>query len=341
MINLKNVLFGCLSFFVLSFNVSATIVGVGGHPEGFHKSSDEYVKILSDYNIASFRTDYSWDVIEKKKGVFDVNGYKTDQVLQELLKRKITPVIILDYGNALYNITRPLSDSDIDHFLNYVQWVAKRFNNDNVIFEVWNEWSRPSLNYQDSQSEKSAGDYFKLVKETSKKIKSINPNAKIVAGGFNPIDAKDTQWGLFLIKLGLMHYVDGVSIHPYSYSSRRLANPELNLTRLSDVNSYYKRHNPVGGDVDFYITEMGFSNFEGGVRFTELDVGGLLKEYYTLAEKQKFIKGVWWYDLIDDGRDKNNMEHNFGLLDNNLQEKPAAKSFKLLKTDAIENSQGN
>lgn len=40
-----------------------------------------------------------------------------------------------------------------------------------------------------------------------------------------------------------------------------------------------------------------------------------------------FVKGVWWYDLKDDGNDKNNKEHNFGILKNDLTEKKVADVF--------------
>ncbi|MEW1833306.1 hypothetical protein, partial [Streptomyces sp. NPDC088196] len=50
-------------------------------------------------------------------------------------------------------------------------------------------------------------------------------------------------------------------------------------------------------------------------------------QYLEIAGSMPFVKGVWWYDLKDDGNDKNNKEHNFGILKNDLTEKKVADVF--------------
>ncbi|CDL15204.1 hypothetical protein [Klebsiella pneumoniae IS46] len=37
------------------------------------------------------------------------------------------------------------------------------------------------------------------------------------------------------------------------------------------------------------------------------------KNYIKLASERSYIKGVWWYDLKDDGTNKSFNEHNFGI----------------------------
>jgi hypothetical protein len=44
---------------------------------------------------------------------------------------------------------------------------------------------------------------------------------------------------------------------------------------------------------------------------------------FLLAKTMPFIKGIWWYDLQNDGPDPREREHNFGLMDHELRPKPA------------------
>ena len=36
-------------------------------------------------------------------------------------------------------------------------------------------------------------------------------------------------------------------------------------------------------------------------------------KFMFLAKSRPFIKGIWWYDSINDGDDRTNKEHNFGF----------------------------
>jgi hypothetical protein len=37
-----------------------------------------------------------------------------------------------------------------------------------------------------------------------------------------------------------------------------------------------------------------------------------------------YLKGIWWYDFLDDGADLSNVHQNFGLYDTGWEKKPAA-----------------
>ena len=70
-----------------------------------------------------------------------------------------------------------------------------------------------------------------------------------------------------------------------------------------------------GKSVDLYITEMGFPTskyVQGGV--SENQAGLSVLRYTIAARSRPYIKGIWWYDLIDDGTNKLNNEHNFGFI---------------------------
>ncbi|AUU95063.1 TPA: hypothetical protein MIV08_26910 [Klebsiella pneumoniae] len=80
-------------------------------------------------------------------------------------------------------------------------------------------------------------------------------------------------------------------------------------------------------EIPLYITEIGYPTYRGKPEFTEDDVESYAIEYFKVASSMPFIKGIWWYDLKDDGNDKNNKEHNFGILKNDLTRKKVADVF--------------
>jgi hypothetical protein len=53
-----------------------------------------------------------------------------------------------------------------------------------------------------------------------------------------------------------------------------------------------------------------------------------LTRFYLLASTRAYIAGVWWYGLRDQGVERANKEHNFGVLDAGMGPKPAAAALK-------------
>lgn len=310
--------------------------GVGVHPNQFKGSAEELIGLMEKYHVKSFRTDYPWSLVEIQKGVLNSSKDTTDRVISIAKKSGISPLIILDYGNKNYGGGKPLTPEASAAFVNYAAWTARHFKGQADIFEVWNEWSHRSANSNEAVSEASAEAYFQLVKATSLAVKKENPAAKVIAGGFNPLGNDDKEWGVMLVKLGILNYVDGISLHPYSYQNRTVADPKFNLKRIELYQEELSQI--VGKMVPFYITEVGYPAYPGGANLTDSEVAQYAYEYMTLASKMNYIAGVWWYDFIDDGSDKNKRENSFGILNNDLSEKMVTKEFsgalKTINSDA-------
>ncbi|MCP6014344.1 hypothetical protein NL362_27715, partial [Klebsiella pneumoniae] len=89
--------------------------------------------------------------------------------------------------------------------------------------EIWNEWTIATGMVKYRNQVPSANVYYNLVKKTSEVIKRNDPNAIILAGSINPldlraryIDVNDWKWFEQLVNLGILNYIDGVSLHTYS-----------------------------------------------------------------------------------------------------------------------------
>ncbi|MBZ7341432.1 cellulase family glycosylhydrolase [Klebsiella grimontii] len=314
-------------FILLPISSWAYILGIGGHPEGFTGTPEQYINLLKRYNISSLRTDYLWREVEITKGSYNPANIKTESVLNISFNQGVSALLILGYGNNLYSAGKPQTKDQIIAYSNYAAWTAEHFKGRGYIYEIWNEW--PHRDNKDSSPVNidSALNYIELVKSASLAIKKVDPNAKVIAGGFNPIDGLEKKWGLYLVRNGILKYVDGLSIHPYAYSSRRLASPATNLSIVKNFHNMLISNNKGFKEIPLYVTEIGYPTYRGNPQFTEDDVESYAAEYLKIADTMPFVKGVWWYDLKDDGNDKYNKEHNFGILKNNLAEKKVADVF--------------
>jgi hypothetical protein len=77
-----------------------------------------------------------------------------------------------------------------------------------------------------------------------------------------------------------------------------------------------------------YVTEMGYPAYtgKGGVSAQVAAVD--LARFVLLASTRPYVAGVWWYCLRDQGKDRANKEHNFGVLDNAFAPKPAGQALR-------------
>lgn len=301
-------------------------IGVGVHPDGFYGTPEEFISLMKKYDINSLRTDYKWNSVEKVKGQFSAPNNKTEKVLDIAYKNGINPIVILDYGNEIYGKGKPITDEQISAFSNYAVWTVKHFEGKAKLFEIWNEWSnrvQPGAN-----NDESAKNYVKLVAVVSKAIKNANPQAIIIAGSFNPMDYIDLRWGQQIVKLGILDNIDGLSIHPYTWGSKRASVPELNIKMLDMTQQNLRVLAKTNKPIPFYITEMGFPSSDKKNVLSQQEIADYAYRYLLLAKTKPYIKGVWWYDFINDGNNKNYREHNFGILNRDLSEKSTASAIK-------------
>lgn len=297
--------------------------GVGVHLRSYGEEAKKYVDLVKQSNFNAIREDFTWDQVERVPGEYSVNGKmrKVDDFINSSRKYDINTLLVLDYGNK--NITGrnyPTSDDEIKKFADYAQWTAERYKGKVKYYEIWNEWlvgSGVPKNF--SRPDDSV--YLKLVKITSMAIRKVDPEAIIITGSLNPLVHRDRKWMLDLIKNGLLNYVDGISLHPYSYMlpNKQLNTPKNAILNISSFENQVRKE--AGRDVPFYITEMGYPTYSGASGISEVDAANWIVEYSILAKQTGYIKGVWWYDLINDGNSAENKEFNFGFYTHDLQEK--------------------
>lgn len=142
----------------------------------------------------------SWDEIEKESGQYDWS--ETDQAFEAVLKAGITPFVTLDGSNPLYvdSVTyddpklaeiygyssRPptANPEAMEAWLQFTEAVIERYKGQIQYWEIWNE-----PNHRKYWGGVPDGhDYGKLVNATAKRIRQLQPDAKIIAGSTAGID---------------------------------------------------------------------------------------------------------------------------------------------------------
>lgn len=335
---LAGVLIFCSARLAISRQLDNFNLGIGTHISYYQNDSFFYLELLKKYGFTSLREEIPWSNVEVADNVYNIPSVrsKNDHFFSTAQSKVgISPLFLLDYGHPKHtNYGYPDNDEAITKFVNYAEWIGKRYKGKVYIYEVWNEWLRGTgIPHKFKKNPPNYDIYFSLVKQTSLTLKKIDSSNVILAGSLNPFDQASKNWLFKLIDHGLLEYVDGISIHPYSYANIDLVKrtPEGNIDAIDQFEQELKRK--YNKDIPIYITEIGVPTYSGIGGLTESEAGLFTIKYILLAKSRSYIKGVWWYDLIDDGNNKKNKEDNFGLFFSNNEPKLAA--LYLLKYKSI------
>lgn len=300
------------------------ILGVATHLTRQPRPIDQSLDALADAGVISLRDDADWSRVEQERGVLKIPA-QWDEVVDGAEKRGIKPLLILDYGNQFYDGgDKPVSPEAIAAFTNYARFLAQHFQGLVAYYEIWNEWDHGAGHTTPG----TAASYVRLIRSVYPEIKKLDPKAKILVGGMTAGGVR----GDFLsqiLKLGALDYADALSLHTYVHCQKGRAAEDW-VIWMREVGD--KLELLAGKKVPVYITEMGWPTHHGPCGISEQTQAENLTKMFLLSKTLPFIKGIWWYDLQNDGLDPMNMEHNFGLLDHELRPKPAYLALKRISS---------
>ncbi|MDY7559565.1 hypothetical protein QN382_09540 [Pseudomonas sp. 10B1] len=311
---------------LLSFPVMADepfIIGVGTQLLNKKGSLTDVMKLITDAGITSVRDDALWSTVEPKRGQLHIDSVWLNY-LSETRTRLISPLLVLGYGNPLYDDTSKPRDPQIRRaFTRYAKFVSRRLGNAVGYYEIWNEWDG-----ENPGDTASSADYTTLVTETAQRIRTQNNHVKILAGA---VTSKGIDLGFAnrLIEADVLSKVDGLSLHPSVYCRNpERHTPEHWIAWLRDVDADLKSIS--NKPVPLYLTEMGWPSNDGKCGVDERTQAAYLARSFFLARTLPDIKGMWWYDLVNDGNDRRDIKQNFGLLGQNLEPKLAYLTLKAI-----------
>lgn len=299
------------------------IIGVDTHLMNKSSSSAKALQLLEEAGVDSVRDDAYWSTAEPRRGLLRIDP-AWQAYLSKAQEHRLRPLLVLGYGNTYYeNYAKPRYPLVKEGFGNYVSYVTRELADSVDFYEIWNEWDKE--NPVDSSF---ARDYSNLIEETAARIRQQKKPVTILAGAVTS-QGMDLGFADRLIKAGLLNHADGLSLHPYVHcrpEERHTPERWIAWLRWVDADLRALASRPV----PLYLTEMGWPSNSGKCGVSEQTQAAYLARSFFLAQTLPDIKGLWWYDLFDDGSDISDPEQNFGLLKQDLTLKPSYLTLKAI-----------
>ena len=281
---------------------------------------------------------FSWDVIEKQRGIFDFSN--TDAMVAIARRNKLDILGILQYSPSWasgtnyklptkfsshcglpdttqesydkYRAYPPLNPSDFGTFV-YV--TVKRYP-DVKYWQIWNEPNNPVF----WRNNPRADQYVALLKEAYGAVKRANPKAMVVFGG---LSLNDQEYMEKIYTLGAKNYFDIMAVHPYNPAQAPSQYLEFELTKLKQFMG-----NRDDGQKEIWVTEIGWPTSTGGV--SEKTQAQYIEETYRIAGSLDFVGAVFWQTLADCTADLQKAvdEQNYGLYRTDFSAKPGVQKYR-------------
>lgn len=219
---------------------------------------DSLVARAAEIGVKWTRLGASWSSVENEKGVY--TWEETDKAFEVALKNGITPFITIGGGNTLYSKLSTYDDPKLAEiygyrpeppvkdphamkaFLAFTKATVERYKDKIDYWEVWNEPNH--RNYWGATPD--GKEYGKLLVETAKLIREIDPGCKIIGGsmaGINPEFTDD------FLSVGSDKLIDIISYHNYG------AVPEKRVYAAIELWEVINKYNP---DIELWQGECGY-----------------------------------------------------------------------------------
>lgn len=309
----------CLFWAATAQAQTSFVIGVSVHLANDRSTLPRQLSLIEQTGADSIRADVHWSDVETERGHF-VMPPGVDDLVTEALKEGVQPLLILDYGNSLYDSgDKPISPVALSAFARYAVFTVQHFKGRVHMYEMWNEWDDTTGGSRRGTPQ----EYARFLRAVYPAVKASDRSAIFIAGA---ISVGGLEFLSAMLSAGASGFFDALSIHSYNFSKH---------TRTADgwaqdmLTTEAVIHRHTGGrDIPLYVTEMGWPTYRGPGGSSPQEAATLLAQMFLLARTMTFLRGVWWYNFRDDGWDRSNMQDTFGLVDPNLTPKPAFAALK-------------
>ncbi|TCC47774.1 hypothetical protein E0H75_23795 [Kribbella capetownensis] len=301
------------------------LMGLNTHLTG-PKYIPDSVSVLQQSSANAIRDECAWAKVELQAGVFAVPP-EIDTYYTQIVAQGIEPMIILDYGNPLYDGgERPTSAAGIAAFCAYAEFVAQHFAGQVTRFEVWNEWD---IAIGGVTGNGDPVEYVNLLSAVYATLKAVDPTITVVGGA---VSALNYTYINTLLGNGILAVCDIFSVHTYVYADLPIENrvPEVWWQHVQDLQTVLRTYNS-GQDFPLYVTELGwttgFKPLTDDAGITQELQAAYVARLYLIARSLPYLKGLWIYGFEDEAWSYNTYGPNYGIVRPDLTPKEGYFAF--------------
>jgi len=247
----------------------------------------------------------TWGMVEEVKGVLKIpEGAK--EKLQKIKDNGLEVICILNGTNG-----KPYDtiDDTIDAYARYCGFVAEQLDGIVDHFEIWNEWNNKKESYA------TPATYAKLLTKAYKALKDVNENNTVIGCVTAGIDYVWIGKVLYELKnSGDTNVMDAVSVHCYPWTAENGVDEEQLINDTNMLKTVLKNYSL---DIPVFLTEVGFSTFDGPVVWIEPCTEE--QQLNSLVLVKALNKAYGWYDKLlqycfHDRANLAGVESNWGLV---------------------------
>lgn len=304
---------------------TGTHFGIGGE---YGYDVDKSAAALHDLGLESFRDDLAWNWFDHDRVG---SGKMPDRLGQFINRSAVRPLLILNQGHpGIDGGKPPQSPTAVTQYANFARRAQAATAVDRPIYEIWNEWNlldglKKALNDGAGQpgDTRAANHYIALARQSVDAMRAADSHSTILVGavGLDP----NWTWTKAILAGGVLKGASGFSVHLYNHC-------EADLTKRTAANAIdtVETLQPLlrktaGKTVPVYITETGWPTANaGGCAMSQDVAANNLSQMLLWSAATPWIKGIWLYQLKDQGRNPAEPEDNFGLFDYDYRPKAAA-----------------
>ncbi|HVF76127.1 MAG TPA: cellulase family glycosylhydrolase [Acidimicrobiales bacterium] len=291
---------------------------------------------LAAANVRWVRIDIGWAAWEEA-GKGQISQWQADLLDRVVAAAEARNINVLGtlwrtpaWANGGKGVSTP--PTDLNEYGRFATYIANRYKGRIAAWEVWNE---PNLT--DFWANADPVKYAALARVAYPAFKAGDPNTKVVIGS---VSQNDTEWLTRMYDAGVKGAYDILSTHPYQGPSD--APPEVvdngNFWIMDHIGAVRSLMVARGDSAKpIWATEFGWSSHantgsepswnRGVSESAQADY--LVRSLNWFATRHPYVTNMFWYNERNKATG-NAHQDNFGILRNDLSEKPAYASVKKL-----------
>jgi hypothetical protein len=274
--------------------------------------------------IRMTRESFDWNRLESRKGWFE--WAKFDQAVEVARAHQVSLLGRLEYS-ASWASSAPGSAPAADRafypptsnadFAAYATAVVHRYKDRVHVWEIWNE-ENSAVFWKPAPS---ASAYANLLKAAYAAIKAEDPSATVLIGGTAGFDRPFMDG---IVAAGAWSSFDALAIHTY-------VAPQPESSMMATWLDYARAYLDTKGTKPLWITEFGWSTYTGSgssyIGVTEAKQADYTARGY-LQSARAGVRGVFAYELIENGNSTTSRLDNYGLVELGGRQKPVYAALR-------------